>query len=138
MKLQKQLHLKTFLLILVMVIAGPLGNVLLGKGMKQAGKLAIWPPSAALHTVLHVFGTGTIWLGVASLLTFFLANVLVLSWADYSYVQPASSMGYGVAALLGYLMLGEPVSPLRWLGIGIICLGVLVVGQTNPRSPEHN
>jgi uncharacterized membrane protein len=133
----KPLHLKTFLLILVMVIAGPLGNVLLGKGMKQAGRLAIWPPSSALHTVLHVFGTGTIWLGVASLLTFFLANVLVLSWADYSYVQPASSMGYGVAALLGYLMLGEPVSPLRWMGIAIICLGVLVVGQTNPRSLEH-
>jgi drug/metabolite transporter (DMT)-like permease len=46
-------------------------------------------------------------------------------------------MGYGVVALLGYFMLGEPVSPLRWLGIGIICLGVFVVGQTSPRSPEH-
>jgi drug/metabolite transporter (DMT)-like permease len=133
---QKQLHLKTFLLILVMVIAGPLGNVLLGKGMKQAGKLPVWPPPEAVHTALHVFGTSSIWLGVASLLTFFLANVLVLSWADYSYVQPASSVAYGVAALLAYFMLGEPVSPLRWLGIAIICLGVLVVGQTNPRSLE--
>ncbi len=79
-------------------------------------------------------GTGSISLGVASLLTFFLANMLVLSWADYSFVQPASSIGYGVVALLGYLMLGEPVSPLRWLGIAIICLGVFVVGQTSPRS----
>jgi drug/metabolite transporter (DMT)-like permease len=135
---QKPLHLKTFLLILVMVIAGPLGNVLLGKGMKQAGSLAVWPPSEALHTVLSVFGTGAIWLGVASLLTFFLANILVLSWADYSYVQPASSVAYGVAALLGYFMLGEPVSPLRWLGIGVICLGVLVVGQTSPQSRERS
>ncbi len=85
---QKPLHLKTFLLILVMVIAGPLGNVLLGKGMKQAGRLSIWPPTEALHTALRVFGTGSIWLGVASLLTFFLANVLVLSWADYSLCSP--------------------------------------------------
>jgi drug/metabolite transporter (DMT)-like permease len=138
---KKSLHLKTFLLILVMVIAGPLGNVLLSKGMKQARGLAMWPPSEALHTVHRVLGTGSIWLGVASLLTFFLANLLVLSWADYSYVQPASSIAYGIAALLGYLMLGEPVSPLRWLGIAIICLGVFVVGQTNPRSPtgmEHS
>jgi uncharacterized membrane protein len=134
----KPLHLKTFLMILVMVIAGPLGNALLGKGMKQAGRLALWPPADALHTALSVFGTGWIWLGVASLLTFFLANVLVLSWADYSFVQPASSMAYGVAALLGYFMLGEPVSPLRWVGIAIICLGVLVVGQTSPRSPERS
>jgi drug/metabolite transporter (DMT)-like permease len=134
----RPLHLKTFLLILVMVIAGPLGNVLLGKGMKQAGRLSIWPPTEAMHTAFRVFGTGSIWLGVASLLTFFLANVLVLSWADYSYVQPASSVAYGVVALLGYFMLGEPVSPLRWLGIAIICLGVLVVGQTNPRSLERS
>jgi drug/metabolite transporter (DMT)-like permease len=138
MKSQKPLRLKTFLLILVMVIANPLGNVLLGKGMKQAGRVEIWPPAAAVHTGLHVFSTGTIWLGVASLLTFFLANILVLSWADYSYVQPASSVAYGVSALLAYLMLGEPVSPLRWMGIAIICLGVLVVGQTDPQSSEHN
>jgi drug/metabolite transporter (DMT)-like permease len=134
----RPLHLKTFLLILVMVIAGPLGNVLLGKGMKQAGRLSIWPPAEALHTALRVFGIGSIWLGVASLLTFFLANLLVLSWADYSYVQPASSVAYGVVALLGYFMLGEPVSPLRWLGIAIICLGVFVVGQTNPQSMERS
>jgi hypothetical protein len=26
---------------------------------------------------------------------------------------------------------------LRWLGIAIICLGVFVVGQTSPSSPEQ-
>ena len=134
---QKSLRLKTFLLILVMVLANPLGNVLLGKGMKQAGRVALWPPAEALHGALRIFGTSSIWLGVCSLLTFFLANILVLSWADYSYVQPASSVAYGVTALLGYFMLGEAVSPLRWLGIAIICLGVLVVGQTDPQSLER-
>ena len=134
---QKPLHFKTFLLILVMVIAGPLGNVLLGKGMKQAGRLAFWPPPEALHTVVRVFSTGPIWMGVASLLTFFLANILVLSWADYSFVQPASSLAYGVVALLGYLMLGEQVSPLRWAGIAVICIGVFVVGRTDPRTTRH-
>lgn len=138
MTAQKTSHRKTYLLIAVMVIAGPVGNVLLSKGMKQAGRLAVWPPANVLHTASHIFGTPSIWLGIASLLTFFLANALVLSWADYSYVQPASSAGYGVSALLGYFALGESVSPLRWLGIAIICLGVLVVGQSNPRSLEHN
>lgn len=134
----KPLQLKTFLLIAVMVIAGPLGNVLLSKGMKQAGGLSVWPLPEALHAIVRVLGTVPIWLGIGSLLTFFLANVLVLSWADYSYVQPASSVGYGVSALLGFLMLGEPVSPLRWLGIAIICLGVFVVGQTSPQSLERS
>jgi uncharacterized membrane protein len=136
MNSSKAIHFKTFLLILVMVIAGPLGNVLLGKGMKHVGKVAAWPPDAFFHLGVRVFSSGTIWLGVASLITFFLAYMLVLSWADYSYVQPASSFAYAVVALLGYLLLGEAVSPLRWAGIAVICLGVFVVGRTNPQSSE--
>jgi drug/metabolite transporter (DMT)-like permease len=133
----KLLHLKTYFLIAVMVIAGPLGNVLLGKGMKHIGELAIWPPSQLFHTGLNIFTSGPIWSGIASLTTFFIAYMLVLSWADYSFVQPASSLAYGVVALLGYLILGEKVSPLRWAGIAVICLGVFVVGRTNPRTTEQ-
>ena len=88
----------------------------------------------ASHSGLHIFASGTIWLGVASLITFFVAYLLVLSWADYSYVQPASSFSYAVVALLGYFLLGESITPLRWVGIAVICMGVFVVGRTSPRS----
>ena len=125
------------MLIAVMVIAGPLGNVLLGKGMKRIGEFAVWPPSELLHAGLRIFTTESIWLGIASLITFFAAYMVALSWADYSFVQPASSLAYGVVALLGYWLLGEKVSPLRWLGIAVICLGVFVVGRTNPRTTEQ-
>ena len=41
------------------------------------------------------------------LLTFFVAYLLVLSWADYSYVQPASSISYVLIALLAHFVLHE-------------------------------
>lgn len=121
-------------MILVMIFAGPLGNVLLGKGMKHAGALHIWPPSALLTTGIHIFSIASIWLGIGSLILFLVSYMLVLSWADYSYVQPAASLAYGVVALLSWAILGEHVSLLRWLGIAIICLGVFVVGRTSPRT----
>jgi drug/metabolite transporter (DMT)-like permease len=136
MESHKHLQFKTFVMILIMIIAGPLGNVLLGKGMQSVGTTSVTSASDLLHVVARVFTTGAIWLGVASLLAFFVANILVLSWADYSFVQPASSLAYGVVALLSVFVLGERVSPLRWAGIAVISLGVFIVGRTNPRTTE--
>ena len=131
------LQSKTFLMILVMVLAGPVGNVFLGMGMKAASPLIFWPPAQLLHSGLRVLATGPIWLGILSLITFFVAYMLVLSWADYSFVQPVSSVAYGVVALLGWQVLGEKVSALRWTGIAIICLGVFVVSRTGSQSTKH-
>jgi uncharacterized membrane protein len=130
------LHFKTYLLILLMVIFGPLGNVLLGKGMKRIGAVSAGTPAEVLDVLSRVLTSGTIWLGIGSLMTFLVAYMLVLSWADYSYVQPASAVAYGMVALLAHFMLREVVTPMRWLGVVIICLGVLVVGHTPPRTTE--
>ena len=138
MKSSGNLHLKTYLVILWMVVFGPLGNVLLSKGMKQVGRVAVGSPAELIQLAAHVFTSGAIWLGIVSLVTFFLAYMLVLSWADYSYVQPASSIAYAVVALLGHFALNELVTPTRWAGVLVICVGVFVVGQTPPRTTEHN
>src|SRR5262245_18463642 len=93
------LHLKTFVAILIMIVFGPLGNVLLGKGMKPVGAMVVRTPTEVFRAFLEVFSSTSIRLGIASLLTFFIAYMLVLSWADYSFVLPASSISYGIAAL---------------------------------------
>ncbi|MFZ0706561.1 MAG: EamA family transporter [Candidatus Korobacteraceae bacterium] len=133
---EKQLRLKTRMMILIMVLAGPLGNALLAKGMKQIGAISVSSLSDLLHLLGQILSSPTIWMGIAGQLAFFAAYSLALSWADYSYVQPASSVAYVVVAILGIVMLHESVSPLRWLGIGVICLGVVVVGRTHPNTTE--
>jgi drug/metabolite transporter (DMT)-like permease len=136
MKDSPGLHLKTYVLIFFIVLFAPLGNVLLSKGMKRVGSAKNWVPGDTFHVLANIITSGYIWLGIACLLTFFVAYMLVLTWADYSYVQPASSFSYAVVAILGYFLLGEAVPPLRWIGILVICVGVFVVGHTHPRTTE--
>ena len=136
MKDSSSLRFKTYVLILFMVLFAPLGNVLLSKGMKGIGSAKNWAPSEAFQILFGILTSGYIWLGIACLLAFFVAYMVVLTWADYSYVQPASAFSYAVVALLSYFLLKEDVSPLRWAGIAVICAGVLVVGRTPPRTTE--
>ncbi|MGC2109986.1 MAG: EamA family transporter, partial [Candidatus Korobacteraceae bacterium] len=83
-----------------------------------------------------VFGSATIWVGILCLIGFISAYMLALSLADYSYVQPAAALGYGVVAILGATLLQESVSPLRWAGIALICAGVAFIRNTAPRTTE--
>jgi hypothetical protein len=136
MKSAVSLHLKTYLLLAFMVIFGPLGNVMLGMGMRRVGPVSLATPGAWFDMLGRVLGSGTIWLGILCLCIFFVAYMLVLTWADYSYVQPASAAAYAVVAVVAHFMLRETVTPMRWAGVILICLGVLVVGHTPPRTTE--
>lgn len=136
MKDSPGLHLKTYILIFLIVLFAPLGNVLLGKGMKGIVSAKDWAPGNFFQVFVSIITSVYIWMGIGCLLAFFVSYMLVLTWADYSYVQPASSFSYAVVAILGYFVLGEAVNPLRWAGIIIICVGVFVVGHTHPRTTE--
>lgn len=137
MRTHSELHLKTYILIFFVVIFAPIGNVLLSKGMKSVGDTSLHSVSDLVAIALRVFTSPFIWLGIGFLLLFFVSYLLVLSWADYSFVQPASATSFGVVALLGHFALKEPISPTRWLGVIVICLGVLAVGNTHPRTTEQ-
>jgi len=136
MKTSGHFPLRIYLLIVLMVILGPLGNVLLGKGMRHIGATSSWNQAELLHLLTQISRSGAIWLGLLCLIAFFAVYMLALSWADYSYVQPASAVAYVIVALMGHFLLGEAVTPVRWVGVLIICLGVLVVGRTPPRTTE--
>ena len=135
--MQARLHKKTYALLASMVFFSSLGNVLLSRGMKQIGEIRDFSPAALATTFVKVFTNGSIWLGILSLLVFFVFYLLLLSWADLSYVQPASAIGYALVAVLGYFVLGEFVSMTRWTGVLFICAGVALVGGTEPGSPPQ-
>src|SRR5262245_66608445 len=105
--------------------------------MKQVGQVVDFSPVALLGVFFKTFMNSSSWLGIFSLLLFFVCYLLLLSWADLSYVQPASAIGYAMVALLGYVLLGESVSPARWIGVLFISGGVALVRSEERRVGEE-
>lgn len=130
----RHLLAKTIPLLILVPIFGSLGNVLLGKGMRGMGAMPHLGVPALAAYFLRTMSSGWIWLGIGSLLVFFVSYLLVLSWADYSYVMPITAIGYVLAPLLAHLVLGEVVPGARWLGAVVIFLGVALVGRTPPST----
>ncbi len=130
------LRFKTILLILFMVSVAPLGDVFLGKGMKRIPPMASWAPGDVFRFFFQAFTSGTIWTGIGLLLVYFVAYLMVLSWADYTYVLPASSIACLLLALLAHFVLHEHITPTRWAGVALICTGVFIVGQTHPQTKD--
>ena len=106
---------------------------MLARGMKQIGNVEI-SASGLRHALLSTIQSGSIWIGILFLIGFTLCYMTAVSWADYSFVMPAGAFGYAVQTMLAIIVLHEVVSPRRWIGVAMICVGVLLVGQTKPNT----
>jgi uncharacterized membrane protein len=135
MRRELRLRIKTLVMILVMVVCANAGDLLLKRGMTEIGAV---PMSATglEHAFAMTITSPTIWAGILFLIGFTVSYMTVLSWADYSYVMPAGAFGYALLTFLAVIFLHENVSLRRWIGVALICVGVLLVGQTKPRTTE--
>ena len=132
---EKRLRIKTLVMVLAMVVCANVGDLLLKRGMVQIGAVELTPNGITQAFRLTVT-SATVWLAILFLIGFMVSYMTVLSWADYSYVMPAGAFGYAVLTFLAVVFLHESVSPRRWIGVVLICTGVLLVGQTKPRTTE--
>jgi uncharacterized membrane protein len=125
---------KTKILLAVVVVASASGNALLSYGMKQTGDLSSlpWPQMAAAS--LRALFNPWVALGVALLIIYLAAYSTVLSWADLSYVLPATAGGYVLVAVFSWFFLHETLNSARWTGTLLITCGVALVARTGERS----
>ena len=132
---ESRLRIKTLVMVLAMVVCANVGDLLLKRGMSAIGVVQ-FTASGLAHAFTLTVSNPIIWLGIFFLMGFTVCYMTVLSWADYSYVMPAGAFGYAVLTFLAVVFLHESVSPRRWVGVGLICIGVMLVGQTKPRTTE--
>jgi len=126
----RRVDLKTRLLTAFVVATNVLGNFAMSWGMKhQAADLGLSP----LIYIRLIF-TPWVLLGTSLLILWLLSRMMLLGWADLSYVLPVTSIGYVLSAVLGKVFFGEQVSWQRWLGTGFIVIGIVFVGLTTANT----
>ena len=122
--------MKTRICLAIVIVANALGNVVLGRGMREVGDITSFSPVELAASGVAAMANPWVLTGVALLLVFFVAHSLVLSWADLSYVLLTTSIGYVLVAALSWFFLGENLTALRWAGTVVITVGVALVGGT--------
>lgn len=124
--------LRKYLVLLCIVIFGSIGDTLLKRGMVNIESIDV-------HHIARVFtALANPWviLGIFSLLAFMSTYMTALSFADLTFVLPATAVGYIVMTLLSHFWLHEHISAQRWAGIALITIGVGVVAG-GPSRTEH-
>lgn len=107
---------------------------MLARGMKELGGVSLHNVSGLLLAIINPWVTA----GIVLLLAYFASYTSALSWADLSYVAPATSIGYVLIALVADFSFHEAISPARWLGIVLITTGVGFVAAGPSVTPAHH
>jgi drug/metabolite transporter (DMT)-like permease len=123
--------LKTLVLVLIATLIGGTGHIMLSKGMQAVGDLTEAP---ALRTAgamaARALSSPWLLLGVALQATFFAMYLTLLSRTQVSQLLPMTALDYVVVALLARVVLAEAVTPMRWAGIALIIVGVVLVSRS--------
>jgi drug/metabolite transporter (DMT)-like permease len=126
------LTMQRYLILLVVVFTASVGDTLLSHGMKQVGPVSL----NNLGLLLVALKNPWVISGIVLLIGFFGSYLTALSWADLTFVLPATSFSYVIVALLSRFWLHEQISFYRWLGIILIVCGVGFVAN-GPSLTEH-
>jgi drug/metabolite transporter (DMT)-like permease len=112
--------LRRYIILAIVTLTSALGDTFLDVGMKQLGPVSLHH----LSTLIVALKVPWVLAGIVLLIGFFASYLTALSWADVTFVLPATSFAYVVVALLSRFWLHEQITPARWLGIFCIVAGV--------------
>jgi drug/metabolite transporter (DMT)-like permease len=111
---------RQYMILGLVALSAPLGDTCLSRGMTSLPSISLAHPLSLVNAVF----TPWIAVGIVLLIGFFASYLTALSWADLTYVLPATAFGNVIVALLSKYWLHEPISLQRWAGIVLITIGV--------------
>jgi drug/metabolite transporter (DMT)-like permease len=115
------------LLLFLVVVSGTGGEICVTRAMKHVGEVTDFRPLALVRVILRAMKVTWMWIGIAMMALAFFSLLAVLSIENVSFVVPVTALNYAAGALGGKFFLGERVTPRRWAGVLLVCIGVTLV-----------
>ena len=119
--------MKTALALSIVILAGSLGDVLIAKGMKRVGEISTLRLRELALIGKSMVCNAAFLLGILCMAISFGAFLAVLSWADLSFIVPATSLSFVVSTLGAKWLLQERINRLRWIGTLLVGVGVALL-----------
>ena len=119
-----------YAILLAIVLTASFGDALLSRGMAQVGPMDVHHLSALIPALANP----NIVVGIFLLIGFFATYMTALSWADLTFVMPATAFGNVVIALISHFMLHEHLPLSRWFGILLLTSAVGFVANSPART----
>lgn len=116
------------ILILVSVLLNCAAQLLMRKGMLVNGEVA--GMGSLLSSIPQMLTNFYLWGAMICYGVSIVVWMVVLSKVEVSYAYPFLSIGYVLSAIAGYLWFAECVTPVRILGIVVICVGVVLISRS--------
>lgn len=123
--------LKTLVVMLLAITAGAVGDVFLKQGISSSGDISAMSFRQIVETVISCLTNWRLIVGTAMQAVYFGLWLAVLSWEDLSVALPMQALSYIVVAFISQWYLGENVTPLRWAGVCLICVGVFMITRSS-------
>ena len=111
----------------LIVAAGTGGELCVSRAMKTVGEVHDFRPVALARFVGRAIRVGWMWMGIAMMTIAFFSLLTMLSMENVSFVVPVTALSYAAGAFGALIFLRERISPQRWVGVLLVCLGVTLV-----------
>lgn len=132
------MSLRTVALALTAVVVATAGQLALKAGMTQVGVISTKRLGKPLELALDLMKTPLVPVGLALFVISAAFWMLVLSRVPLSFAYPFVGLTYVLIAVFGKFVLKEHVPLLRWAGIALIVIGILLVGNAGGEPAAVN
>jgi len=119
-----------FVLIFTPIIIAAIGQLILKTGMNQVGEL-FFKKTNILGNFIKIFSNPIVILGLLFYFSSALVWLVVLSKEKLSFVYPLVAASYVLTVFLSKVILKENIPPLRWLGLAVIVVGILLIAKSS-------